>query len=1658
MKFIFTKKHINQILSLISLLFTAVILCISTQYYVLAQNITLSELTETWESVGDPTFRLGDYMYFTFANSKNDTPYITFRDADNGEKLTVQKFNGSSWEIVGTPGFSAGKVAQIAIAFDSLDFPVVAYQDNGNSGKAAVQRFNGNSWELVGTAGFSNGGIAHTSLVIDSEDSIYIAYSDLSLAKEILIKKFDGNSWNEVSPDGLQDYPWGEIISLEINWKNDLYIAYQDSYYGSTATVQRFAGTQWEVVGEAGFSDDSNPNMDFVLSEVGVPYFAEDTDEGIISLKYFDANKNSWKTPGNGSFHSYHTSELSLALDKYDVPYIAYVDMSTNHTILVRRFDGSNWEVVGENGLSEDAVHEVSMTTDKNGTPYVVYHAGDNNGKDIIIDKITYSVPQFGEVPVNNPSSTNTFTMRGSELNGNVNVAAPQGFEVSRYSDTGFTDTLTISPTAGSVNTTIYVRFHPDTVGQYSGNILISSPGATSQKISVNGISIALPTLYTIGASSIKATSVHLNGSVDDDGNSTILERGFVYNSTGFPTISDDKVIVEGSTGAYETTLSNLQSATSYFVRSYAINAAGVGYSPDISNFITATVDISIPEFEKGWKTVGIPGISMGQAAYVTMDIDKNGTPYVAYTDYGNGGRASVKRYVDGAWETVGSEGISAGSAGHTSLALDGNGVPYIAYRGGAAGYQIVVKKFNGTTWEAVGVVDPSAKNASTVKIAINQNNQPYVVYNDGGYSNEATVRRFNGSSWEIVGTKGFSAGDVDYVDIAFNDVGIPYVAYRDQGNAYKATVQFFNGSQWEVAGSPGFSAEKVEFVDIAISAQNNIYVAYRDIGNGARASVQQYVDGNWQYVGTPGFSEGVVDYTSLVFDRKGYPYVAYKDAAQTRKATVQKFNGSHWESVGGPGFTPDDVDYTFIDRDANDNLYLAYRDRSTGGKVSAQKLANRTLNFDSTDVETISKAQKFTVIGNNIIDSITLVAPTGFEISTDSISSYGDTLIIHPTTNPMQQIVFARFSPDSLKTYEGKITITTSHANPQMIAVSGTAVLSLPEVTTVAINSPTASSAIVQGEVVINAWDSISEKGFVYAQHPNPDLSDKKITSEDEGESFSRIIENLQPGTTYYARAFAANAAGTGFGEVVQFTTLKAQPTIHWTISSPIVYGDTLNNDGLSATASWEGNTLSGTFTYFLDSTLQQPAEGAFLYVGNDQSIFVQFMPEVSTAYLPVVAQTTIDVVKRTITVTVQDTSKVYGEENPEFTISYEGFVNGEDESVFAKIPTMATEADKTSSAGTYPITVSGGSDSQYSFEYVSGTLTIHKATQTITFADLPDITTATTEVKLSASASSNLPVLYHVEGPATLEDTVLKITGEGTITVTASQPGNENYQAAEDVIQSFTVVEEDQPETPKTPQTITFADLPDITTATTEIKLSASASSNLPVLYHVEGPATLEDTVLKITNEGTVTVTASQVGNENYQAAEDVTQSFTVVEEDQPETPKIPQTIIIEAPETITLEEPLELKGASSSGLPVSYVIEGPAIIEGNMLIPTDTGTITLTIIQSGNESYEPAQNLVIKIRIEELTVTGIEDDRLSNTINVFPNPTAGKFSIAFDDHSWQGGSIIITDLLGNIIMTKSVTGDIEIFDIREKNTGIYFLMIQKGDRQKTFKLLKI
>jgi hypothetical protein len=82
---------------------------------------------------------------------------------------------------------------------------------------------------------------------------------------------------------------------------------------------------------------------------------------------------------------------------------------------------------------------------------------------------------------------------------------------------------------------------------------------------------------------------------------------------------------------------------------------------------------------------------------------------------------------------------------------------------------------------------------------------------------------------------------------------------------------------------------------------------------------------------------------------------------------------------------------------------------------------------------------------------------------------------------------------------------------------------------------------------------------------------------------------------------------------------------------------------------------------------------------------------------------------IKTKVTVTAESKTRVYGEDNPEFTLSYAGLEDGD--TTLEVEPSIATLASKNSASGEYEITLTGGSDSKYEVELVPGKLTITPA-----------------------------------------------------------------------------------------------------------------------------------------------------------------------------------------------------------------------------------------------------------------------------------------------------------------------------------------------------------
>ena len=99
-----------------------------------------------------------------------------------------------------------------------------------------------------------------------------------------------------------------------------------------------------------------------------------------------------------------------------------------------------------------------------------------------------------------------------------------------------------------------------------------------------------------------------------------------------------------------------------------------------------------------------------------------------------------------------------------------------------------------------------------------------------------------------------------------------------------------------------------------------------------------------------------------------------------------------------------------------------------------------------------------------------------------------------------------------------------------------------------------------------------------------------------------------------------------------------------------------------------------------------------------------------------------TLTVGQATLTVSANNTNRIYGAANPVFTASYGGFVNGDTVAVLSGSPSLTTAATAASPVNGYTITAAGGTliATNYSFTFVNGTLTVGKATLTVSANNL--------------------------------------------------------------------------------------------------------------------------------------------------------------------------------------------------------------------------------------------------------------------------------------------------------------------------------------------------
>ncbi|WP_439883452.1 HYR domain-containing protein [Pontibacter sp. MBLB2868] len=447
------------------------------------------------------------------------------------------------------------------------------------------------------------------------------------------------------------------------------------------------------------------------------------------------------------------------------------------------------------------------------------------------------------------------------------------------------------------------------------------------------------------------------------------------------------------------------------------------------------------------WDVVGYPGFTtmngdMSQTTYISLALDTNDIPYVAYASGFNWTRGYVSKFNGTNWETVNKNGpfggtfsiyASASTSSHISLAVL-NGIPYVAYRDQADGGKILIKKSNGNGWDKIG-----SSSAEGIYTSINlYKGAIYVAYQDGWLDQDAYMLRYGTSYWNIYGK--LSEGGAGYTSLALDANGTPYVAYVDKSKGNRVTVMKVAGAptitsqplsktitggesisftveatgdgaftyQWQVSkdggatfsnvsNSLGYSGATSANLDIANAPISMNGYKYRVlVSNGtvsyttaATLTVNVPAFDNtraWTVTGVRGFSEGGVKFTSSAIDDNGVFYVAYRDESKAGKVSVMKFNGTNWIEVGSTGFSAGQVDYVSLALDASGLPYVAYRDYNNNFKATVMK-------FDGTNWSPIG-TEGFST-GSATFNSLAIDASgVPFLAFRDGAVSYGATVM----------------------------------------------------------------------------------------------------------------------------------------------------------------------------------------------------------------------------------------------------------------------------------------------------------------------------------------------------------------------------------------------------------------------------------------------------------------------------------------------------------------------------------------------------------------------------------------------------------------------------------------------------------------------------------------
>ena len=934
---------------------------------------------------------------------------------------------------------------------------------------------------------------------------------------------------------------------------------------------------------------------------------------------------------------------------------------------------------------------------------------------------------------------------------------------------TSATGAFTSSITGLSPYTVYYVKaYATDSKGTVYGN-----------EVNFTTLPIA-PVISTQNATNISTTTATGNGNISNLGNPSASQYGVCWNTTGNPSISDNKTQqgIPSGTGSFTSSITGLTPNTSYYVKAYATYVTGTVYGQEVSfttyqipvvttqaaSFINAT----FANVSGAITVIGNPTPTQFGFCWNTT-----GTPTIDDSKIENGSVSTIVDYTS----------ILTGLTPNTTYYVRAYATNSL---GTAYGNEV---SFKTTIFDGSGTSDDPylIQNLSDLTVLANNSsywNKYFIQTADIDASQTSTWN--SGAGWIPIGnTTTLFSGSYDGESHKITGLSI------NRAYAYQGLFGYTNGATIKNLG--------VINVTISVSGDYNQHIGAL-IGY---ASDNSYIEncystgsisGQYQNVG------GLIGASNNSTVSNSY---------STCSVTV---TGNYHYSTGGL------VGY---------NLDGTVTNSYTTGNVIGSHMVGGLIGNNNNSCTVINCFSKGSVTGTADVGGLigynggSLNCANSFwDTQTSGVtSSAGGTGL---TTAQMKKyLTYFEATWDFIgETENGSNNIwgidesgITNGGYPFLFWEGYTQKV-YPSVITLNASNITQTGATGNGKYNLLGYPEATVFGICWSTNSNPTINDnvKSDIVPSADSSFTTLLNNLSPYTIYYVRAFATNSVGTVYGNQVVFKTLASVPEVtsqaitnitttaatgNGTIvnlgsANVIQYGvcwSTAENPTLNDSKTEQGATsFTGAFTSEMTGLTAATKYYVRAYATNElgtsygeqveftttqQTQIITFDPLNSVTYgdntfelnatstsgldvnytssnesVAIVSGKVVTIVgagettitakqagnnqyfaannveqeltvnKKTLTVTAQSTDRCFNAENPVFELTYSGFINSENEDILDTKPIASCSAIQNSPAGVYDIEVSGGNDKNYGFTYVKGQLTVNPLPTTPTIS----------------------------------------------------------------------------------------------------------------------------------------------------------------------------------------------------------------------------------------------------------------------------------------------------------------------------------------------------